>query len=472
MAFRGERFVLNLDDESGAPEIPSQSPFSLVGEIQERASSTAIPPAPKLPTSTSTGFPAPRQRKPSSFKQRRANQSAALDPTPTPPTLQDDKKSIDEENRRQLAAMSDAQIQQEREELMEQMDPGLLQRFLRRANIEEDTQTGDNDTVPSAPVSDEKSSKPRKSVSFNIPDTAPDPSNPATSSAQSHSLPKPSPNTLPPHPRNEDLPPSVLPKDLHPASQRPSLDPATLETFHFPQPTRPMPVLDPSSPSFLSDLQSHYFPEIAQDPSTLSWLQPLSADEEDPDSTSAYHPASSAISMAPSAIRFSLTGTILAPETSLSLPTTMGLHHHGDDPHAAGYTIPELAILARSTFPAQRCIAWQVVGRILFRLGRAEFGDRGGQLSEGLWFVIEKEGVVAGMLAEADGEAGQTQGRNKSKSSKDQQDADENGNTMPVASGVGRHASAAAWAVEGIWLWQKGGGGDRGLLKEGQHRST
>jgi hypothetical protein len=150
----------------------------------------------------------------------------------------------------------------------------------------------------------------------------------------------------------------------------------------------------------------------------------------------------------------------------------MGLHHHGDDPHAAGYTIPELAILARSTFPAQRCIAWQVIGRILFRLGRAEFGERGGQLSEGLWFVIEKEGVVAGMLAEADGDAGQTLGRNKSKPSQDQKSAEENPNLMPVASGVGRHASAAAWAVEGIWLWQKGGGGDRGLLKEGQHRST
>jgi len=472
MAFRGERFVLDLDDESGAPEIPSQSPFSLVGEIQERAPSTAIPPAPKLP-STSTGFPAPRQRKPSSFKQRRANQSAAPDPTPTPPTpptIQDDKKSIDEENRRQLAAMSDAQIQQEREELMEQMDPGLLQHFLRRANIEEDTQT--DETASPAPVSDEKSSKPRKSVSFDIPETPSVSSKPATPSAQSHSLPKSPPMALQPHPRNEDLPPSALPEDLHPASQRPSLDPATLETFHFPQPTRPMPVLDPSSPSFLSDLQSHYFPEIAQDPSTLSWLQPLSADEEDPDSTSAYHPASSAISLAPSAIRFSLTGTILAPETSLSLPTTMGLHHHGDDPHAAGYTIPELAILARSTFPAQRCIAWQVIGRILFRLGRGEFGERGGQLSEGLWFVIEKEGVVAGMLAEADGGAGQTQGRNRGKSSKDQKDGEENGSSMPAASGVGRHASAAAWAVEGIWLWQKGGGGDRGLLKEGQHRST
>jgi hypothetical protein len=146
----------------------------------------------------------------------------------------------------------------------------------------------------------------------------------------------------------------------------------------------------------------------------------------------------------------------------------MGLHHHGDDPHAAGYTIPELAILARSTFPAQRCIAWQVIGRILFRLGRAEFGDRGGQLSEGLWFVIEKEGVVAGMLAEADGAAGQSGGKKKAS---DKRDVEGKNDGIPVASGVGRHASAAAWAVEGIWLWQKGGGGDRGLLKEGQHRS-
>jgi hypothetical protein len=403
MAFRGERFVLDLDEESGAPEVPS--PFSLVGEIQERAPSTAIPPAPKLPTS-STGFPAPRQRKPSSFKQRRANQSTPPAAAPTEPTVQDEKKSIDEENRRQLAAMSDAQIQQEREELMEQMDPGLLERFLRRANIEEDQKS----KFEPAPAADE-TSKPKKSVSFDIPPSAPVPA----PSAQSHSIPKPPPK---PHPRNEDLAPPSLPEDLHPASERPSLDPATIETFHFPQPTAPMPVLDPSSPSFLSDLQSHYFPEIAQDPSTLSWLQPLSADEEDPDSTSAYHPASNAISMAPSAIRFSLTGTILAPETSLSLPTTMGLHHHGEDPHAAGYTIPELAILSRSTFPAQRCIAWQIIGRILFRLGRAEFGERGGQLSDGLWFVIEKEGIVAGMLAEADGAAGQTQGRDKSKNTK------------------------------------------------------
>lgn len=174
--------------------------------------------------------------------------------------------------------------------------------------------------------------------------------------------------------------------------------------------------------------------------------------------------------MAPSSIRFSLRGTILAPETSLSLPTNLGLHHHGDDPQAAGYTIPELAILSRSTFPAQRCVAWQVLGRILYRLGKAEFGERGGQLSEGLWFCIEKEGVVAGMLTEADGGVNSDLGKIKTDGKDKNGGESESG--PPVASGIGRHASATAWAVEGVWLWQKGGAGDRGLLREGQHRST
>lgn len=183
--------------------------------------------------------------------------------------------------------------------------------------------------------------------------------------------------------------------------------------------------------------------------------------------------------MSPSEIRFSLRGTILGPSTSLALPTTLGLHHHGNDPQAAGYTIPELAILSRSTFAAQRCIAWQVLGRILFRLGKGEFGERGGQLSEGLWFVIEKEGVVGGMLAEAEGVSGQDRVRGKGDAGKkeeseegkeEKKEGEKDRPALPVASGIGRHASAAAWAMESVWLWQKGGGGDRGLLKQGQTR--
>lgn len=469
MAFRGERFVLDLDDDS-PPEESVPSAFDLIGEIREREPISATPPAPQPPTPTasSTGFPAHRRRnKPSSFKQRRTQQEQSTTPTAdtTSSTRQDDKSSISEENRRHLASMSDAQIQKEREELMASMDPGLLERFLRRAKIDEDEPIRDEKPAPAPGPERQDRSKPRKSVSFDIPESH----QPAKApTAVSHSY-KPAPQTSPKPPGQDDAPPTRLPTDLQPASEQPSLDPALIETFHFPQPKQPMPTLDPSSPNFLSDLQSHYFPEISHDPSGLSWLQPPSNDEEDPDSTSAYHPASSAISVAPSAIRFSLRGTILAPNTALSLPTTLGLHHHGDDPQAAGYTIPELAILSRSTFPAQRCIAWQVLGRILFRLGRAEFGDRGGQLSEGLWFVIEKEGVVNGMLAEAEGAAGQDLSRARA-AKEEKKDASDT-STTPVASGIGRHASAAAWAIEGVWLWQKGGGGDRGLLKEGQIRS-
>lgn len=468
MAFRGERFVLDLNDDS-PPEESVPSPFDLIGEIREREPAASTPPAPKPPTPTasSTGFPAHRRRnKPSSFKQRRARQEQAETLQEDPPSApaQDDKKSITEENRRHLASMSDAQIQREREELMASMDPGLLQRFLRRAKIDEDEQTTAETPTP-GPESQDIPRPKKKSVSFDIPESHQPAKLPT---AVSHSV-QPAPQISPKPPSHDDAPPPHLPTDLHPASSQPPLDPAILEKFHFPQPNQPMPTLDPSSPNFLTDLQTHYFPEITHDPSGLSWLQHPSTDEEDPDSTSAYHPASSAISVAPSSIRFSLRGTILAPNTSLSLPTTLGLHHHGDDPQAAGYTIPELAILSRSTFPAQRCVAWQVLGRILFRLGRGEFGERGGQLAEGLWFVIEKEGVVNGMLAEAEGAAGQDVSKARAAKEENSEAGDMGG--APLASGIGRHASAAAWAVEGVWLWQKGGGGDRGLLKEGQVRS-
>lgn len=223
-----------------------------------------------------------------------------------------------------------------------------------------------------------------------------------------------------------------------------------------------MPSLDPSSPNFLSDLQSHYFPDTPHDPSALSWLQP--DDDSDNPNPSPYSPGSTATAMPASAIRFSLKGTILSPSTALKLPTTLGLHHHGNDPQAAGYTIPELSILSRSTVPAQRCIAWQVLGRILFRLGRGDFGEKGSDLVEGLWAVIEKEGVVARMLDEAGAGDELMNGADTGNNDDEYKEA-------ARKAGIGRHASARAWATEGIWLWRMGGGTDRGIAprkKEGE----
>ena len=39
---------------------------------------------------------------------------------------------------------------------------------------------------------------------------------------------------------------------------------------------------------------------------------------------------------------------------------------------------------------------------------------------------------------------------------------------MSEANRIGGHVSAKTYATEALWLWRRGGGGDRGLLKEGE----
>lgn len=94
-------------------------------------------------------------------------------------------------------------------------------------------------------------------------------------------------------------------------------------------------------------------------------------------------------------------------------------------------------------------------------MGNGEFGERGSALVESLWSVVEREGVVAGMLAEAGGGNGDGGKGNGTSGS----------NNNNNAGRIGKHASARAWATEAVWLWRRGGGGDRGLTKEGVLRS-
>ncbi|KAI9982904.1 hypothetical protein PInf_006704 [Phytophthora infestans] len=62
--------------------------------------------------------------------------------------------------------------------------------------------------------------------------------------------------------------------------------------------------------------------------------------------------------------RFDLDGKSLQ-KTDAELPVHSGLFHHGDDPEAAGYTVPELLHLARSSVASQRAMALNVVAKIL-----------------------------------------------------------------------------------------------------------
>ena len=60
--------------------------------------------------------------------------------------------------------------------------------------------------------------------------------------------------------------------------------------------------------------------------------------------------------------RFDFNGCLVSKTDNI--PEYVGLHHHGDDPTAPGYTLEELFILARS-FLQQRVFALQVLARII-----------------------------------------------------------------------------------------------------------
>lgn len=216
---------------------------------------------------------------------------------------------------------------------------------------------------------------------------------------------------------------SLQPSDAPPAS------------VHFPVPPRDASSyqpLDPSSATFLTELKETYFPSLTHTPSTLSWL-----DQSSPSTEPTSHSYSPNLTSYPaSSLRFDFAGSLIPPSTALSVPVTAGLHHHGNAPYFAGYTIPELTLLSRSTLPSQRCMAYQTVGRLLFRLGRGDFGQPGTELNEALWSEIEDERVLEVILREANVQAG--------------------------------HASAKAYATEALWLWRRGSGGSRGIKKDGE----
>jgi hypothetical protein len=439
MEFRGQRFTVDLPDDEeetgSSPRLSSNAPPSIssafIGDIKERT--TAPPSAPKL-KSTSTGFPEHKKRtRVSAFKQQRSGGFAKVSepanspnafalPTQPPATnscrlTQEDssydateRQRIDEENKKRLASMSTEEIDEERNELLASLDPSLIERLLKRANLDE----GRGDTgVEPPPTKIEKKEKI-----------------PKLSEEQGDAVPAPKPTGKRIHASKtvnwEDDKEPNDPINLQPPSKLPTatdLSDLPQQSVHFP--AAPLaPELNPSDPSFLENLHTKYFPHLPADPSKLAWMAPIPTHGSVADQESPYYPAKEALPA--SALRFDFRGGILPPRISRAMPSTKGLHHHGEAPEAAGYTVPELARLARSAFPAQRCIAFQTLGRLLYRLGRGEWGDEASEIPKGLWRCVE-EGKVIQTLEQA-------------------------------ANTEGGHQGSKVYAVEAVWLWQKGGG--------------
>lgn len=69
--------------------------------------------------------------------------------------------------------------------------------------------------------------------------------------------------------------------------------------------------------------------------------------------------------------RFDLSGRQLSEAEIESLPMHLGLHHHGTQPGAAGYTLGDLVLLSRSSVLGQRIIALETLAKAF-----EQYGDR------------------------------------------------------------------------------------------------
>ncbi|KAG5937052.1 hypothetical protein E4U59_004638 [Claviceps monticola] len=411
----------------------------LIGDIVERESRENRPVEVPVAPPSSTGFPQHRRRwQGSAFKQQRAGSApsnanvhaASHNGVSSQKNGQDrtlegvERSRIDEENKRKLASMSPEEIAQAQDDIMNGLNPTLIQRLLQRANINEslsspspfDTPTS-NDAAPEL-AEQQKSSPPQ----INIPNTEPAPGTEPETPSAPRSDPSSDRKDGPPKPPkkmaenyDEDEAPPQIPPDLFPIAHPP-------KPTHFPAPPN-LPDLDPSDPNFLVTLHEKYFPNLPADPSKLAWMAPIPTQDSVADKDSSYYPHPE---IAVSALRFDFRGRFLSPRVSRSIPSTKGLHHHGEAPEAAGYTIAELSRLARSAVPAQRCIAYQTLGRILYRLGRGEWGKtEDDAIATGIWVAIKKGKVLESL--------------------------------MEAAAGEGGHRGSRAYATEALWLFERGG---------------
>ncbi|KAL7619635.1 hypothetical protein AAE478_010176 [Parahypoxylon ruwenzoriense] len=445
----------------------------LISDIQEKEVSG--PKAASFPQhkSSTTGFPEHKKRaRVSAFKQKRQGISqkeeektkvfttSSKDPL-SPPSRDEqttqpsnesfkseEKRNIDRENTERMASMSPQEIAAAQEELFSGLDPSVLQMLLKRANLDEHAGPSPFDLPDSTPTDTEPPQQPEiriedtslrasssisnsKALDQNQSDSTttgpkrpPRPSVADEAEEEGETTEKAEPGMKKVTWAQNDNKADTTPT---PPIEEPTTASDTASKPHWPHP--PQPDLDSSDPDFLSKLHEKYFPSLPADPSKLAWMAPVPTPNSPADLDSPYHPSQSSLPV--SALRFDFRGMLLPPRISRAVPVTKGLHHHGEAPEAAGYTVRELARLARSAVPGQRCMAYQTLGRVLYRLGRGEFGRPGDDVADGVWAQVEEGAVLRSLYEEAESEEGRG------------------------------HRSARAFAIEAIWLFEKGGWKER-----------
>ncbi|XP_030641630.1 RNA polymerase II-associated protein 1 [Chanos chanos] len=87
--------------------------------------------------------------------------------------------------------------------------------------------------------------------------------------------------------------------------------------------------------------------------------------------------------------RFDFAGTLIPP--TQDLPTHLGLHHHGDEPELAGYSLQELFPLSRSQVTQQRTLALNTLANIL---SKARAGEYAASLKGSMLVTLLDAGLI------------------------------------------------------------------------------
>ena len=400
----------NIDNAVSSAQ--TEVPLPPVSDILERPVTTHKTPTAPTVRSHARGFPTHKKRHPAAGPSsgydadtlhsaaRFISQQGAAGPevhhSSNNKNGGSEKDSIDRENRQKLAAMSNEEIAKERQELFDGLSSSLIERLLKRSKIDDPNDSPAGSPVPS--LGDEQNASTDNSMNRNR-----HPKAGAKTVRFEHSSASGDQGD------RDDLQKARESSYNNDSSLEPSF-------VHTPVPQQP-PSLDPSSPSFLEDLHRKYFASLPADPEKLEWMQTAQPDPS-------YSPTSQTIEI-PN-LRFNFNGSLISPRQAEQISVTEGLHHHGDAPRSAGYTVPELARLSRSSVAMQRCIAYQTLGRIMYRLGNGHFGAFDEKIPRGLWKCIGDGHVIETLVDEVEKEGG--------------------------------HASAKAHAKEALHLWRKSGG--------------
>lgn len=113
----------------------------------------------------------------------------------------------------------------------------------------------------------------------------------------------------------------------------------------------------------LFKMKEQFFPQVPLENEKLAWMDNRfsTPQEKEPKEEGVVTEAEKAYRQ----VRFDLQGRLIDPKADI--PFHKGLHHHGDEPEKAGYTLAELFYLSRSQVPSQRAMVLTTLARVIQR---------------------------------------------------------------------------------------------------------